>query len=56
MEENTQDSKITENPTDAPAGFKDGEVLDTLEGKERVVYDRDEDGKVIGWHKEAVNG
>lgn len=41
------------------AGVADGEVLQTTDSKgkvveETVVYDYDENGEVIGWHKEVV--
>lgn len=57
----------TTPPVDAPAdpgaqedlaGVPDGTVINTVEGqtliKEKVVYDTDEDGNQIGWHKEAA--
>jgi hypothetical protein len=40
------------------AGVADGTVLPTPAGlpDERVVYDYDADGNLIGWHKEPVVG
>jgi hypothetical protein len=42
----------------ALVGLPDGHVLETPEGQpnEKVVYERDEEGNVTGWHKEVVNG
>lgn len=38
------------------AGVAEGHVIETPEGQpnEVVVYDKDEKGDVIGWHKEQV--
>lgn len=33
-------------------GHAEGEELQNEHGTEVVVYDRDENGAVIGWHKE----
>ena len=41
------------DPT-VPAGVPEGTVLDTESGQEKVVHDLDENGNVIGWHKEVV--
>jgi hypothetical protein len=32
-------------------GVVDGEVLPT---QEVIIYDQDDDGNVVGWHKETV--
>lgn len=34
------------------AGVPEGTELDNEHGTEVVVYDYDEDGNVVGWHKE----
>lgn len=33
---------------------EDGTILEGEEGSEKVVQDKDENGNVVGWHKEAV--
>lgn len=30
----------------------EGSVVDGSDGRELVVYDKNDDGEVIGWHKE----
>lgn len=35
--------------------YEDGEILEGTDGKEKVVYDY-EDDQLIGWHKEPVKG
>lgn len=42
----------TEETVKHPAGVPEGTVL----AGERIVHDLDENGNVIGWHKEVVNG
>lgn len=56
---------IVEAPTEAErldsmvpdAGVEDGTVVRSPQGEEeKIVYDYDVDGNVVGWHKEVVNG
>lgn len=49
------ETKSVEEPS---AGVPDGTVIATPGDlpNEVVVYDYDEDGNVIGWHKEVTNG
>lgn len=40
-------------------GVADGELVTNILGEstgETVVYDKDKDGQVTGWHKEVKNG
>ena len=39
-----------------PAGVPDGTIIETPKGQpnEKVVNDYDEEGNIIGWHKEAL--
>lgn len=52
-----EEKPITQAPElDMLAGVPDGTVLETAQDvpNEVVVYDKDEDGNIIGWHKEVV--
>jgi hypothetical protein len=38
-----------------PAGFPHGHIVKSVEGLfERIVHDFDEEGKLLGWHKEPA--
>lgn len=57
-QEATQDGVMTSTPVEQPSTAsvefpEDGSVLQGGDGKEVVVHDKDEDGNVTGWHKEA---
>jgi hypothetical protein len=60
-----KDAPVEQVNTEQPAGVPEGTVEKTdsatdpevalrIEHEEKVVYDKDADGKVVGWHKEAV--
>jgi YD repeat-containing protein len=46
-----EQTQLNNQPT---AGVPEGEVLEGNDGTERVVYDYDDSGNVVGWHKETV--
>jgi hypothetical protein len=59
MADETQDNIITK--TELPAvdstdvSFPDnGSTLEGGDGKETIVHDTDENGNVVGWHKESA--
>lgn len=48
---------MSDDNSEQQFGHADGDVIEDYDGvKERIVYDYDEDGTVIGWHKEAIDG
>jgi len=53
-EESTTPESTAEVAIDPTGGLEDGTVLDTDNGKEKVVHELDDKGNVVGWHKEAV--
>jgi hypothetical protein len=53
-----EDTETTTNSTtQAAVEFPEhGSTVPTPNGVEQIVHDTDENGNVIGWHKEAVTG
>jgi hypothetical protein len=57
VQEVAAEEQITQAPqADMMAGVPDGTVLLTAQDvpNEAVVYDKADDGTIIGWHKEVV--